>query len=135
MKPDLLIVDDAVDQLELMRSVFSLVDSSLRVITAKDGDEALRLLRDPETRPSVVLMDLRMPSRSGHEILSEIKGDPALRRIPVCTYSNGDIPSDVLQSYEGGASLYFRKPGGLEDLLKFAEQFKGIWFEFAALCA
>ncbi len=128
-----MIVDDAVDQVELMRTVFKMVDPSLEIISASDGDEAMNLLRsDPKRLPKVILLDLRMPKKTGHEILTEIKSDPALRRIPVCTFSSSDRPGDIRESYERGASFYFRKPTGLEELTKFAEHFKGLWYDFAS---
>jgi two-component system, chemotaxis family, response regulator Rcp1 len=133
MRPDLLIVDDAKDQIELMRAVFNMVDPSLNIISALDGDAAIRLLRSrPEALPTVILLDLKMPRKSGHEILSELKVDPALRQIPVCTFSSSDFSEDVRESYLRGASFYFKKPAGIEQLMKFAHHFKGLWFDFAA---
>lgn len=135
MRPHLMIVDDAVDQLQLMRTVFKMVDPSIQIITAKDGEEALRLLNaDLKHLPKVILLDLKMPKKDGHAVLAELKSNPSLKRIPVCTFSTADCEQDVRESYEHGASFYFKKPTGLENLRKFAEQFKGIWFDFASHC-
>lgn len=133
MRPHLMIIDDTVDQVRLMRMIFGMVDPSIEIVTAQDGDEALQLLRrDPKRLPKVILLDLKMPKKSGHEVLSEIKSDPLLKRIPVCTFSVGDSPGDVRESYERGASFYFKKPSGLDELKRFVEHFKGLWYEFAS---
>lgn len=130
-----MIVDDATDQLELMRTVFRMVDPSLRVSTVQSGDEALRCLRrDLDARPQVVLLDLRMAGKPGLDVLKEMKADSGLKRIPVCVFSNGDVQKDVCDCYEHGASFYFKKPIGLEALKKFIEQFRDVWFKLASHC-
>ncbi len=135
MRPHVMIVDDALDQLQLMKSVIKMVDSGLRVTTAKSGDEALKLLRSsPEAKPQVILLDVRMPGKSGQEVLRELKADPAFKRIPVCAFSSGELEKDVCEFYANGASFYFKKPDGIDNLKKFIEQFKGLWFDFASHC-
>jgi two-component system response regulator len=118
-----------------MRLVFKMIDAELRVSTAQSGGEALSALRgDPGARPGVMLLDLRMPGKDGLDVLKEMKSDPHLKRIPVCVFSNGDVPKDVCDSYEFGASFYFKKPLGIEALKKFAEQFRWLWFVLASRC-
>ena len=130
-----MIIDDTADQIQMMRAVFKIVDPALQIISASSGDEALKTLRmDPNSRPKVILLDLRMPGKCGSEVLAELKSDPELRRIPVCAFSNGDVETDVCACYEAGASFYFKKPTGLESLKRFAELFRGIWFDVASHC-
>jgi CheY-like chemotaxis protein len=130
-----MILDDAEDQLQLMQLVFGMVDAELKIVAVQSGEVALEILRThPDRLPKVVLLDLRMPGMHGLEVLKEIKADPALRRIPVCAFSNGDVAADVCECYENGASFYFKKPVGLPELKKFAERFSSVWFEYAAHC-
>ena len=135
MRPHIMIVDDTPDHLLLMRRIFKMVDPTLQIITSASGDEALHALRSaPRGLPKVILLDLRMPGKSGQEVLSELKSDPSLRAIPVCAFSNGDVQSDICECYERGASFYFKKPAGLDDLKKFADAFNTIWFQVASHC-
>ena len=135
MRAHVMIVDDAIDQLQLMRAALRIVDPLIKVVTASSGDEALTALRgDLDSLPKVILLDVRMPQKSGHEVLSELKADPDLRRIPVCMLSSGDLKKDVCLSYERGASVYFKKPGGLDSLSGFLDSFRKIWFEYACHC-
>ncbi len=131
-----MIIDDSVDHLKLMKSVCAMVDPTLRVVTADSGDMAFRYLQSQShDLPKVILLDLKMPGKSGLEVLSDLKSDSLLRRIPVCIFSSADIESEICDCYERGASLYFRKPSGLTDLKSFLEHFRMIWFTFASYCA
>jgi len=133
MKPHLMIIDDAPDQIELMCTVFNMIDQRLEIVTATDGEEALQILRsDRRSLPRVILLDLRMPRMNGQELLAEIKSDPLLKHIPICAFSSSDDPKDIRQAYANGASFYFRKPSGLDQIVKFAEHFKSLWFDFAS---
>lgn len=133
MRPHLMIVDDAVDQLQLMKVVFEMVDPEIEVITAEDGEEALRKLRQKSHElPRVILLDLRMPKKTGHEVLTELKADERLKRIPVCIFSTSSSDSDVHESYDRGASFYFKKPSNINELKKFAEHFRALCYEFAS---
>src|SRR5262245_37755685 len=101
MRPNLMIIDDSSDQLHLMLTAVKMVDPNLLVTTANDGAQALHILRsDPRRCPQVILLDLRMPGKSGHDVLDELKQDPDLKHIPVCVFSNGDLEQDVCDSYE-----------------------------------
>jgi len=131
-----MIIDDSADQLHLMLTAVKMVDPQLIVTTAQDGDQALQMLRsDPMQSPKVILLDLRMPGKSGQDVLVELKADPQLRRIPVCVFSNGDLERDIIDSYDGGASFFFKKPSGLEELKAFIGHFRALWFNFASHCA
>ena len=77
------------------------------VLTASDGDDALRVAR--AEMPDLVLLDLIMPKLQGFEVLRTLKQDPATEGIPVIVLSNLSQASDVQQAMEGGAVAYFVK--------------------------
>lgn len=74
-----------------------------RVSEAADGNAALALLR--QTRPDVVLLDLRMPNLDGAGTLAELRLDPALREIPVILLTSVDIDADVRRATEPADAL------------------------------
>ena len=80
-----------------------------------DGVEALAYLRrengyaDAE-RPDLILLDLNLPRKSGHEVLAEVKDDPDLRRIPVVVLTTSAAAEDVARSYDLHANVYVTKP-------------------------
>jgi len=136
MRPHVLIVDDSIDQQKLMSLVFKMVDPNLRVDSAENGNVVLeKLCSDPNSRPDVIFLDLRMPGLSGIEMIKEMKSDPHLKYIPICAFSNGKLQKDICECYALGASFYFQKPCGLEALKDFATNFRYLWFEIATLCS
>ena len=134
MKRELMIVDDAEDEVVLLEDVFQDIDPTIQIRKASSGKDALVHLRSSNIVPPVMLLDLRMPGMSGIEVLRELKADPRLKRICVCAFSNGDLQRDICECYDVGASFYFKKPTGLPELERFAEHFIGLWFRYAELC-
>jgi chemotaxis family two-component system response regulator Rcp1 len=100
-----------------------------------DGVEAMAYLRHQgryarARRPDLILLDLNLPRMSGHEVLAELKSDPALRRIPVVVLSTSVAPQDVARSYDLHANVYVAKP---VDFNEFADVIKQIDDFFAAV--
>ena len=77
------------------------------VLLARDGEEALK--RIEEDRPSLVLLDLILPKKSGFEILEKISTDPQLKDMPVIILSNLGQTSDIQRGKELGAIEYYVK--------------------------
>ena len=75
----ILVVDDEPNVRLYLRSI--LEDAGFAVVTAADGDEALKIIR--QAAPDFISLDLVMPRKSGHKLLYELRKDPALSRIPV----------------------------------------------------
>lgn len=75
---------------------------------AHNGDEAIDLIT--AAPPDLLLLDLKMPGRSGHEVLQKVKGDPRLRRIPVAVLTSSDRDEDVARSYGLGGNHFITKP-------------------------
>jgi CheY-like chemotaxis protein len=91
------------------------------VVTAVDGEEALRLARAES--PDLVLLDLIMPKMQGFEVLRELKRDPATVAIPVIVLSNLGQERDVQQALTDGAIAYFVKANlSLQDLAQHVER-------------
>lgn len=81
---------------------------------AHNGDEALDVI-DRE-RPDLVLLDLRMPGRDGHEVLQAVKGNDELRKIPITVLTSSDRDDDVAQSYGLGGNHFLTKPDNPAEL-------------------
>ena len=75
---------------------------------AHNGDEAIELVEaDP---PDLLLLDLKMPGRSGHEVLQRVKNDERLKKIPVAVLTSSDRDEDVARSYGLGGNHFITKP-------------------------
>ncbi len=122
--PILLAEDSADDQALILRSLKK-KNISNPVFVANDGVEALDYLfgtgtraDDGPIRPSVVLLDMKMPRLGGLDVLERIRKEPATCNIPVVILTSSDEEQDMLRSYDLGANSYVRKP---IDFAEFAE--------------
>ncbi len=112
-----LIVDDEPDILELAQLI--LEGSGHEILTAGDGDVALRLIRD--RCPDLVLLDLGLPTVSGAEVCKEVKKDRALKNTPVILFTASEASAAARQVRELEADDYMVKPfrrGELSDTVK-----------------
>lgn len=105
-KPTILIVDDTPANLDFM--VEALGDAH-RTIVARHGEEALRRMADG-LRPDLILLDVRMPGLSGHEVCERLKAHPDWRDIPVIFVTALDDPDDEARGLALGAVDYLPKP-------------------------
>ncbi|MDA0312254.1 MAG: response regulator [Gemmatimonadetes bacterium] len=103
----------------------------VEVHRARNGDEAIIMIED--LVPDLILLDLRMPGRTGHEVLEAIKGDDEFRRIPVAVLTSSDRDEDVSQSYGLGGNHFITKPENpaeleerLRSLLKNVEELSSV---------
>lgn len=105
-KGKILIVDDENYILHILD--FSLGAEGYEVITAEDGEEAVRKAKDE--RPDLVVLDVMMPKMDGFEACRAIKRDPELAGTPVILLSAKGRDIDQKQGYESGADDYITKP-------------------------
>ena len=112
------------------------VSNTLSVV--EDGEQALSFLHKHDgysqrPRPDLILLDLNLPRKDGHEVLAEIKADPELRKIPVVVLTTSENERDVRRAYDLNANCYITKP---MDLAGFAEVIRAIehfWFTVVSL--
>jgi len=90
------------------------------VVEAEDGAEAWSMIQ--KHRPSLVLLDVQMPGRSGIEVLRSIKADPHLKTTKVILLTSKAQESDVEEGLIAGADFYLTKPFSPLDLLTRVEE-------------
>jgi CheY-like chemotaxis protein len=136
-KRTILLVDDNKADVELVRRSLSTGPNAPRLLVADDGVEALRMLREALVRghsePALILLDLNLPRKTGHEVLAEIKEDPALRHIPVVVLSSSNSERDVSSAYELHANCYLTKPMDLDSFADTLQSIERFWLSMAEL--
>ena len=118
---EILLVEDNLTDSFFMRLALRQSRRPFKLTIAKDGDEAMEFLREFEARealPKLILLDLRLPGRSGWDVLSEIKRDEALRGIPVIVVSGFNNEGEVERAREMERVTYLVKP---IDMVNFLE--------------
>ncbi len=85
--------------------------------------------------PSLILLDLNMPGKSGLDVLKEIKSDPKLKCIPVVVLTTSRAQEDIDRSYALGASSFVSKPDSFERAIHMFKCFRMYWFDTVELPA
>ena len=85
-----------------------------QVLLARDGDEALALIRSE--RPALVLLDVMMPRKSGFEVCQAVRADEALAGVKILMLTAKGRDTDVAQGLGVGADAYMTKPFSTKEL-------------------
>ncbi len=79
--------------------------------------------------PDILILDLKLPGKSGFEILEWVRGQDQLSHIPVIILSSSSQNKDILKSYRLGANSYLVKPVNHSDLINMVKSIKDYWFD------
>lgn len=135
---EILMVDDNPADIDLTSEVLAQSKRHFHVNAVNDGVEALSFLRRQGKYaeapvPDLVVLDLNLPRKHGCDVLSSIRADPVLAKIPVVIFTTSHENSDIARSYELGANCYLRKPGNLQEFVAVVESMAQFWLGFASL--
>jgi len=125
---EVLLVEDDPGDVQLTKEAFEEHKVRNRLTVVSDGEDALAYLRrDPKVypdavRPDLILLDLNLPRVDGREVLSEIKGDPELRSIPVVVLTTSGADEDIVRSYSLHANAYVTKPVDFDRFIAVVRQ-------------
>ncbi len=125
-----MLVADAVEESRLM------VD--LREV--QDGEELMDYLHrrgkyagTDAPHPDLILLDLKMPRKGGHQALQEIKSDSELRMIPVVVLTTSKAEEDIVRAYALGANSFVIKQSNFGALVEVMKTLRKYWFETVTL--
>ena len=139
VKPiDILMVEDNLGDVRLTKESLNNAKVRNRLSVVGDGVEAIRYLRQEglyseAARPDLILLDLNLPKKSGHEILREIKQDVSLRRIPVVVMTSSPAEEDIVKSYDLHANCYVTKPVDFVQFNKIVKSVEDFWMSVVKL--
>ncbi|MCL4133928.1 UNVERIFIED_CONTAM: hypothetical protein GTU68_044935, partial [Idotea baltica] len=112
---EILLVEDSPGDIALVQR--GLRDGKVlnNLSVAADGVEAMEYLRGTldgsgNAFPQLILLDINLPRKNGHEVLAEIRGEAAFASLPVIVLTTSDQDRDVLKAYEHHANAYITKP-------------------------
>ena len=98
------------------------------VVNLKNGEEALKYLRDPESaKPCIILLDLNMPIMNGIEFLQVAKHDALLKRIPVVVLTTSEEQQDKVNSFDLGVAGYMEKPVDYRQFVEVMRTIDAYW--------
>ena len=141
MNATLLLADDDPDDRLLIQDALDEGRLVVDLRQVEDGEELMDYLHrrgkyaEPNSspRPDLILLDLKMPRKSGHQALEEIKGNSGLRRIPIVILTTSKAEEDVVRSYDLGANSFMVKPPAFGALIEAMKTLERYWFELITL--
>lgn len=133
---DILIVEDNPADVRLMQEALRTLEPSVSVHVTSDGDEALRFLRRhgrfaSAPRPRLIFLDFNLPKSGSRETLRQIKGDTALRLIPIAILTSSDAEKDISEAYELHANCYLTKAPDLDGFFHIIRWAAYFWLDIA----
>jgi CheY-like chemotaxis protein len=130
----LLAEDNSTDVL-MIRRAFTKANMQGTLEVADDGDKAVAYLsgqgkfadRDAHPLPVLLLLDLKLPRRSGFEVLAWVRQQAELRRLPVVVLTSSEESTDINRAYDLGANSYLVKPVNFDALLEMVKGLGLYW--------
>lgn len=136
--PRVLLVEDSEGDIRLTLEAFAEAGSAAEVHVERDGEAALSYLVDRKADsqlPDLILLDLNLPGLRGTEILTTIKDDGVLGRIPVVILTSSTLASDMEISYDHHVNCYITKPSDLDAYMRIVQTIDEFWLRVARLPA
>jgi len=134
----ILLVEDNPGDVRLIQEIFRDGKIYNKLDVARDGVEALNYLHQQGSyknspRPDLILLDLNLPRKNGNEVLTEIKSDEDLRRIPVIILTASCAEEDIARAYNQYVNCYLTKPIDLNQFITVVQQIKSFWLDIVQL--
>src|ERR1044071_840090 len=137
-KKALLLVEDNEDDIFLMQRALEDAGVKNPLFVVEDGQEAMDYLsgagkfsdRTQFPLPALMFLDLKLPLRSGHDVLAWLRKQEELKTIVVVVLTSSEEPSDIRKSYQLGANSFLIKPPTADELLKMAKAFRWYWLDY-----
>ncbi|MDP3543763.1 MAG: response regulator [Elusimicrobiota bacterium] len=137
----ILAVEDDPDDVFFLKTAFAELGLPDCLRVARDGEEAVDYLqgqgafadRGLYPPPSLVLLDLKLPRKSGFEVLEWRRLEPAFRRIPVLVLTSSRSQADVAHAYDLGANAFLVKPIDAREQVRLVAAIRSFWLDLNLL--
>jgi CheY-like chemotaxis protein len=134
----ILLVEDNEGDIILTKEAFEEKKIVNKISVAKDGKQATDLLNSlaasgKNELPNLILLDINLPKKNGHEVLYEIKNNDQLKHIPVIILTTSSSIQDVKLAYKNHANCYITKPVDLNEFMNAIATIESFWFEIVML--
>lgn len=134
---EILLVEDDDDDANLMVDALRQGRLPVHITVIDNGEQAIDYLTGAgadasAVRPDLVLLDLHLPRKNGHEVLAEIRRDPVLRRIPIVVLTGSDDERAFLLAYDLHANCCVPKPADQEQFAQVVARIEHFWLSVAS---
>jgi CheY-like chemotaxis protein len=136
----ILLVEDNEGDILLTREALEYARLIIRLSVVKDGKEAIDFLLKSgrhltAEQPDLLLLDINLPKKNGHEVLQFVKGNEHLKQIPVVMLTTSSSESDINWAYKNYANCYIAKPGDADTFSNVISKIENFWLSIVTLPA
>ena len=134
----ILLVEDNEGDIMLTKEAFEDAKIHTKLSVVKDGKEAMDFLNkdggyENVEAPDLLLLDVNLPKKNGHEVLQYIKGNKNLKHIPVIMLTTSSSQKDINLSYDNYANCYITKPVEVNDFIAVVASIENFWTSIVKL--
>ncbi len=109
-----------------------------KLTTLKDGQAAIDYLENAlkditATLPDIILLDINIPKKSGHEVLQYIKTHDKMKHLPVLMLTTSSAEKDIMTSYQNHANCFISKPIQIDDFMELITKVEEFWLNTVAI--
>lgn len=139
MKPvHILLVEDNEGDILLVEEAFEKARLVNSITVVRNGEASIQfLLKEGDNYnvqpPDLIILDVNLPRKNGHEVLEFIKTSDDLKQIPVIMFTTSSSDKDIERSYEKHANCYITKPGTVDDFMKAVMSIENFWLNLVEL--
>ncbi len=131
---EILLVEDNLEDARMTIEALQEGQVLCRVSLVRDGEEASRFVGHQDIyaqapRPDLILLDLKLPKKSGRQVLAEIRGDEELQSIPVVVLTASTVHEEILREENLEVESYMVKPVDLEQFVRIVKQLRRYWMK------
>src|SRR5882762_2530679 len=134
----ILLAEDEENDVFLLQRAFQAAKIKNPLFIVRDGEEAIQYLsgtgtfsdRNQHPLPALFILDIKMPRKSGMEVLRWLRKQPVLNSLPALIMSSSAVPHDIERAYQLGANAFIVKPSTNEERAELARNIKGFWLGF-----
>ena len=135
---DILLIEDNSGDVRLAQEALKESKVKNRLHIVNDGMAAIDFLfkrndYKDAPRPDLIILDLNIPKKRGHEVLAEVKADEDLKRIPVIILTISKAEEDILKTYNLHANCYITKPLDFDKFIEVVKSIEDFWLAIVKL--
>jgi CheY-like chemotaxis protein len=134
----ILLVEDNEGDILLTTEAFEDAKIHVKLSVVKDGMEAIDFVNKQgrykaADQPDLVLLDVNLPKKNGHEVLKYIKENETIKHIPVIMLTTSSAEKDINRSYNNYVNCYITKPVEVDDFMKVVSTIEDFWISIVKL--
>lgn len=137
MTHTILLIEDNEGDIVLIKEALKESNFKGKIIEINDGNAAINFFKEnfytEVLSINLVLLDINLPKKNGHEVLKFIKSSPELMHIPVVIFTTSSANTDIEKAYKNSANAFVSKPTDTDEFLEVIAKIQNYWFSDISL--